>query len=74
VIVSVTLEQFGLSNFSSADRMELVGLLWDSLEETERRTPEWHLQVIAQRVAEANANPTAGILWSEFKEKWLEPA
>lgn len=40
----VTLSQFGLDSFSVADRLELVELLWDSLDGVPDPLPDWHVR------------------------------
>jgi putative addiction module component (TIGR02574 family) len=69
--MSVTLEQFGLDRLPPDDRLTLVGLLWDSLEEGTFTPPEWHLREVERRLAAADADPSAAILWDEFKARWL---
>jgi putative addiction module component (TIGR02574 family) len=67
----VTLEQFGLDRLSPDERLELLGLLWDSLGEATFTPPEWHIRELERRRAAAEANPSAGIPWDEFKTRWL---
>jgi putative addiction module component (TIGR02574 family) len=69
--VAVTLEQFGLDRLTPDERLELLGLIWDSLGEGNFSPPEWHLRELEQRRAEAEANPSDGISWKEFKARWL---
>lgn len=72
--MAVTLEQFGLDQLPADDRLELVGLLWDSLGDGQFTPPEWHVRELESRIAEADANPDAAIPWGEFKVKWLGEA
>ena len=67
----MTLEQFGLDRLSPSDRLELLGLLWDSLSEDGFSPPEWHIRELERRLAAAEANPSPGIPWEEFKSRWL---
>ena len=69
--MSVTLEQFGLDRLAPESRLELLELLWDSLGEGASSPPEWHVRELERRRAAADADPTAGVPWSEFKARWL---
>jgi putative addiction module component (TIGR02574 family) len=68
--MSVSLEQFGLDQIPGDERLELIGLLWDSLQ-SPLPTPEWHLRELEARRAAAEANPGAAISWDEFKKDFL---
>jgi putative addiction module component (TIGR02574 family) len=70
--MSVTLEQFGLNDLPPEDRLTLLELLWDSLDEGTLSPPEWHLRELERRRAAAEANPGAGVPWAEFKARWLK--
>lgn len=72
--MAVTLEQYGLAHLPVDDRFELVGLLWDSLHESESVPPDWQIRELDRRIAEADANPDDAIPWDEFKRKWLGEA
>ena len=51
----ITLEQFGIDQLPAQDRLELVGLLWDSLSEKQLPpTPDWHKKEVEQRIARAD--------------------
>ncbi len=69
--VAVTLEQFGLDQLPPEQRLELLELLWDSLGKGTFTPPEWHLRTLEQRRQAAEANPSAGVPWDEFKARWL---
>jgi len=56
--MSLTLEQFGIDRLTSEQRLELIGLLWDSLpDDAPYSPPDWHLKLLDERLAEADANP-----------------
>lgn len=42
--MTITLQQFGIDQLTPAERLELIGLIWDSLEETAVPIPEWHIR------------------------------
>jgi putative addiction module component (TIGR02574 family) len=42
----------------------LIGEIWDSLEDP-GEIPEWQKRILDERIAEAEANPDAGIPWQE---------
>lgn len=63
----ITLQQFGIDKLSVAERLELIEMIWDSLPEqvTLAEVPEWHLAILAERRAQAEAQPGAGKPWQE---------
>jgi putative addiction module component (TIGR02574 family) len=69
--MAVTLEQFGLDSLPPEDRLELLGLLWDSLGEGAFSPPDWHIHELERRLVAAEADPSAGVPWEEFKARWL---
>lgn len=69
--MSVTLEQFGLDRLPPDERLELVELLWDSLAGVPSPLPDWHVRELERRRAAAEADPSAGVPWDEFKTRWL---
>jgi hypothetical protein len=40
----MTLEQFGLDRLAPEERLELLELLWDSLDDGTFVPPEWHIR------------------------------
>lgn len=69
--MSVSLQQLGIDHLSSAERLELISLLWDSLAEsaTSSPIPDWHLQELERRRAAADADPAADVPWEEVKAR-----
>ncbi len=62
--MSLTLEQFGIDQLSPQQRLELIELIWDSLPDDAPFTPpDWHLRVLEQRIAAADADPGAAEPW-----------
>lgn len=62
-----TLREFGIDQLSVRERLDLIEQIWDSLPEAVApdEVPEWHKEVLAKRLAEAEANPGAGVPWRE---------
>ena len=67
--MSQTLEELGIDKLTTTERLELIGLLWDSISDRELApsVPDWHLRELERRRGEAEANPGAGIPWEEVK-------
>jgi putative addiction module component (TIGR02574 family) len=62
--MDLTLEQFGIDRLSPQQRLELIGLIWDSIpEETPYIPPDWHLRELERRIAAADADPGAAEPW-----------
>jgi putative addiction module component (TIGR02574 family) len=64
----MTLQQFGIDRLTASERLELIGLIWDSVPEGEMGPPpEWHLRELERRRAAAEANPGEGTAWEVVK-------
>ena len=71
--MKLSLQQLGIDRLSSAERLELIGLLWDSLDDSavSDPLPDWHLRELERRRATADANPDAGIPWDVVKARLM---
>ena len=51
------------------DRLILAEALWDSLarEPSKVPVPDWHREIIEQRLAEDDAEPDSGETWAELR-------
>jgi putative addiction module component (TIGR02574 family) len=73
--MAVSLESFGFDRLSKAEKLELVGRLWDSIVASE---PPGGLLTDAQReelrrrVAEAQAHPDDYVTWDEAHTRTME--
>jgi putative addiction module component (TIGR02574 family) len=62
--MAITLEQFGIDRLTPAERIELIGLIWDSIPDDVPFTPpDWHIRELERRVAAADADPGAAEPW-----------
>ena len=65
--MSAIIEDLGIDRLSVLARLELIEQIWDSLPEQVKpdEVPAWHFPEIAERRAEADANPGIGKPWRE---------
>lgn len=65
--MGVSLESLGIGKLSVRERLELIDQIWDSLPDSvqEAEVPEWHLEEVARRRAEAHARPGEGRPWRD---------
>jgi len=65
--MSVSIKELGIDRLSVSERLDLIEQIWDSLPEAvgPDEVPEWHKEVLTNRLAEAEANPGAGVPWRE---------
>ena len=72
-----TLTKTDVASMSLDERLALLDILWESIEEPDVAfaPPDWHREVIEERLAEAERNPGDGVPWevvkAEMTEKWL---
>jgi putative addiction module component (TIGR02574 family) len=71
--VSLALDQLRIEDLSISDRVDLIGLLWDSItdEEAVGAAPEWHRRELERRRAAAETDPGAGSSWEEVRARLL---
>jgi len=65
-----TLQRLGIDRLDIAERLELIGQIWDSLaDEDDLPLPGWHLRELERRRAAAEVDPGAGIPWDVVKAR-----
>jgi putative addiction module component (TIGR02574 family) len=64
-----TIQQLGIDQLSVAERLQLIGDIWDSLSETTWPIPESHRAELDRRLAAADADPSAWRSWSEVRAR-----
>ena len=68
--MNLTLEQFGIERLDAEQRLELIGLIWDSLPpDASFSLPDWHLEELERRIADADANPDAVESWEAVRAR-----
>ncbi|MGL4551725.1 MAG: addiction module protein [Gemmataceae bacterium] len=65
--MAVTIKELGIDRLSVSERLDLIEQIWDSLPGAVApdEVPEWHKEVLAERLAEVEANPGGGTPWRE---------
>lgn len=66
-----TLPHIGIEALTVAQRLELIGRLWDSIPDTPEAlpVPEWHREELERRLEAADASPEAGIPWEQVRQE-----
>jgi putative addiction module component (TIGR02574 family) len=69
--MSDPLAALDLSQLSVPQRLDLIGLLWDSIPDSADALPlmEWHREELERRLAAADASPESGIPWDEVRDR-----
>jgi len=64
----------GIDRLTVQERLDLIAVIWDSIAEKPEALPmpEWHREELGRRLANAEAEPDAGIPWEEVKERLRE--
>ena len=57
----------GFDDLSVDEQIDFLQSLWDRIAATSEQVPvpEWHRQIIRERLVAYNANPSAGRLWTD---------
>lgn len=64
-----SLSDVAIKQLSIAERLDLIGVLWDSIPEDQIPIPEWHQQELERRLAAADADPSEAIPWEEVRQR-----
>ena len=68
--MSPTIQDLGIDRLSAAERLRLIGEIWDSLSHAEQiEMSDWHREELDRRLAEADANPGASRPWEEVRQR-----
>ena len=59
----------GFDDLPVDEQIDFVQSLWDRIATTSEQVlvPEWHRQIIRERLVAYNANPSAGRLWTDVR-------
>lgn len=59
----------GFDDLPVDEQIDFVQSLWDRIAATSEQVPvpEWHRQIIRERLAAYNANPSAGRIWTDVR-------
>jgi len=65
---AVALPPPGFEQLPADQQIDYVQSLWDRIAEQQRNTPspDWHRDVVRERIQEHAANPTSGRPWTDF--------
>ena len=66
-----SLSDVAIKQLSVAERLDLIGVLWDSIPDSleELPIPEWHREELERRLAAADADPDVAIPWEEVRQR-----
>jgi len=61
----------GFDDLSVGDQIEYVESLWDRIAATPEQVPipEWHSEILDERLKDYEANPNAGESWDVVRER-----
>jgi putative addiction module component (TIGR02574 family) len=65
--------QGDIERLTVAERLELIGTLWDSVPASPEAlpVPEWHQEELDRRLAKADAAPDESVPWEQVKSRLL---
>ena len=64
-----TLTKEEIFDLSAEERLHLIESLWDSLSPSEVPPPEWHKQLIDERLEDHRRNPDDSVSWEDFRDE-----
>ncbi len=69
--MSPTIQELGIDRLSAEDRLRLIGEIWDSLSHLpgQLEIPQSHRDELDRRLAQADADPSAGLPWEEVRAR-----
>lgn len=68
--MSPNIHDLGIDRLSAEDRLRLIGEIWDSLSRAEQaQIVASHREELDRRIADADADPSAGQPWDEVRKR-----
>lgn len=64
-----TIENFDFSKLSIADRLTLIGRIWDSIDQVDATLTEKQCEQLDRRAAEYEAAGEKGIAWKTLRKR-----
>lgn len=66
-----SLSDVTINQLSIAERLDLIGVLWDSIPDSLEAlpTPEMHREELERRLAAADADPGGAVPWEEVMDR-----
>ena len=66
----------GFEALSLKEQIDYVQSLWDHIAAQPEKipVPDWHRQILAERVANYDSSPDDGKMWEQFEEELAEGA
>lgn len=65
--MSRTLSKEEIFELSTEERLHLIESLWDSLPPHDVPVPDWHKEVLEERLEDHRRNPDDSVSWEELK-------
>jgi len=61
----------GFDELSEDEKLVYVQALWNRIEASreDEPIPDWHLEIVRERLAEHRAHPEAVVSWEEFRDE-----
>jgi len=65
--LSISINDLGIDRLTVREKLDLIQQIWDSLpvELSPEEIPDWHLETLSRRRAEADPSPGLGKPWRE---------
>jgi putative addiction module component (TIGR02574 family) len=69
--VSQAFSEFDIEQLNYGEKLELIARLWDSLSSSSEAIPlpNWHIEVLEQRLAAADDAPDQVIPWEQVRDR-----
>ena len=60
-----------VNKLTPAERLELIGLLWDSLQDTQTPVSDGEKRILDERMERIEREGPTGTSWDEVKARWM---
>ena len=67
--MAALLTESQVAQLSVDERMRLIELIWSSFASEDPPVPDWHKDIIEQRLKRMRQDPRPGTPWSEVREE-----
>jgi putative addiction module component (TIGR02574 family) len=66
-----TLSKDEIFELSTEERLHLIETLWDSLPPHDVPVPDWHKEILEERLEDHRRNPDDSVSWEDVKKELL---
>lgn len=65
----LTISEREVKQLTIDERVELIGMIWDTIPDSDLPTPEWHRKELERRLDTIASRPDAATPWEQVRDR-----